>query len=93
MERPEFFGPSREAWEEAERCRTESLSLLSELSAQGVDVNDGAAELPPAYRERFAVLAARLEAVRPELERMGRERAAESEESAGVKTRARGLRV
>jgi hypothetical protein len=93
MEQPEFFGPSLEAWEEAERCRAESLSLLSELSAQGVDVNDGAAELPPAYQERFAAIAARLEKVRPELERLGREQTARNKGSAGGTARARGLRI
>ncbi|GHT92641.1 hypothetical protein FACS1894116_03160 [Betaproteobacteria bacterium] len=93
MEKPEFFGPSLEAWEEAERCRAESLNLLAELFAQGVDVNDGAAELPPAYQERFAAIAARLEEVRPELERMGRERGAGNKASSGVRARARGLRI
>ncbi|GHT92661.1 hypothetical protein FACS1894116_03210 [Betaproteobacteria bacterium] len=56
-------------------------------------MNDGAAELPPAYQERFAAIAARLEEVRPELERMGRERGAGSKASSGARVRARGLRI
>jgi hypothetical protein len=84
-EKPELFGSALVAYETAQACLTESLGILGELSAQGIDVNDQLAVIPPEYAERLAVLDARLKANEPEIEKIAQSKNARR--SSGISKR------
>jgi hypothetical protein len=89
-EEPDLAGSALAAWEENRRCLAESLALLAELDARGVDVTRPGAVVPPEYAARLRSLEDRLEAARPEMERIARDRRAFS---SAARRADRGLRL
>ncbi|MDR2503200.1 MAG: hypothetical protein LBD82_02270 [Deltaproteobacteria bacterium] len=72
----DLHGPALAAFEDSRACLFESLDIMSELSRKGVDIRDPNAPIPPEYQERLAGIHARMEAAKPEMERLARERSA-----------------
>ncbi|MDR2488956.1 MAG: hypothetical protein LBD42_05650 [Desulfovibrio sp.] len=71
---PDLHGPALAAYEECRACLLESLEIMSELTARGFDVDTPDTPLPPEQQRRLAAIAARMDAVQPELDRLMRER-------------------